>query len=183
MSSRLLKAVEAENIAIANGRFTSGKRAAMIAWEGADPLASPAPIRNRHAASCHPLDTQPVIAVITLQKANPTAMMLRRLERSATLAIGTPSRELKRANARPEISPSAVSDKARSALIRGRTSPSKERSRKLNMDMRVRKPRVQASAGFQRSLVPDTSEPLASTMYLLVGFLCRWRRHRVPILG
>jgi hypothetical protein len=39
------------------------------------------------------VETNPVSMVIMLQNKNPMAMMLRRLQRSAARAIGTPSNE------------------------------------------------------------------------------------------
>ena len=65
----------------------------MSELDGAVPQASPAPISSRTTANCQMPPINPVHAVITLQKASPAAMMLRRLARSASQAIGMPSNE------------------------------------------------------------------------------------------
>jgi hypothetical protein len=77
----------------ASGRRASRNTSEIIALEGARPQASPAPIRKRALASCQMLPTKPVMMVIKLQNAKPSAMMFRRLKRSASQAIGTPSSE------------------------------------------------------------------------------------------
>src|SRR5208283_2011182 len=81
------------NIDSASGRRSARYRSAIIELDGATPHASPAPIRKRASANCQMLATSPVSAVMALQNRNPAAMMLRRLQRSAAHAIGTPSRE------------------------------------------------------------------------------------------
>ena len=93
MNSRLVIALDAVKIDSASGRWAGETLSAIIACDGASPAASPAPIRNRHAARCQPFATHPVTAVIRLHSANPAPTMLRRFERSARLAIGTPSSE------------------------------------------------------------------------------------------
>ncbi len=63
-----------------------------IDWEGARPALSPMATAVRVAPSCQMLPAMPVRAVIRLQNARPMATMLRRLQRSASQATGTPSR-------------------------------------------------------------------------------------------
>ncbi len=60
-------------------------------WAGAKPQPSPTPIRNRQTASCPTPPAKPVRTVIRLQNDRPMAMTLRRLQRSASQAIGTPN--------------------------------------------------------------------------------------------
>jgi hypothetical protein len=79
------------NMARARARWDGANRSAIKELEGGWPAASPAPMNIRAMASCRTLVTKPVIAVIRLQKAKPTAMMYFRFHRSAAQAMGNPT--------------------------------------------------------------------------------------------
>src|SRR5205085_1263391 len=80
-------------IPMARGLRLLVKISDVIDVAGAIAVASPAPMRNRVAASCQTLETVPVRIVIPLQNARPRASRLRRLERSAIRANGMPTKE------------------------------------------------------------------------------------------
>ncbi len=63
----------------------------MIEWLGGLDPASPIPTPMRNSMSCVKFCARPHIAVIALQIVRLTAMMLRRLVRSASRATGMPS--------------------------------------------------------------------------------------------
>ncbi|MGY4453542.1 hypothetical protein ACVWZR_008202 [Bradyrhizobium sp. i1.3.1] len=77
----------------ARGRSFLVKRSATIDCEAGEPADSPMPTPMRASASEVTLEADPHSAVIALQNARATATMLRRLSRSATRAMGMPSRE------------------------------------------------------------------------------------------
>ena len=91
MIEEMAKAVP--NSDSAKGRRAGRNRSAIIELDGANPQASPAPIKKRVSANCQISATNPVSAVMALQNRKPMAMMLRRLQRSAAQARGMPSSE------------------------------------------------------------------------------------------
>ncbi len=73
-----------------SGRARLLNRSDRIDCDGASPALSPMAMAKRVPPSCHTLVTSPVSMVIRLQDARPMATMLRRLQRSASQATGTP---------------------------------------------------------------------------------------------
>ena len=76
---------------MADGRSCTGNRSEIIDCEAGMVPASPTPTPMRARNSCTKLATAPHAAVMTLKIEIHTTMMLRRLKRSASAAMGIPN--------------------------------------------------------------------------------------------